>query len=350
MTLPPAAAQRWERPEIHKAPPGFWKRQLAGDVLAIAAHGDVAVLKQLLAEQPEVLNQRGSHGRTLLWEAVRAGRTPAVRLLIEAGANLMLTGSYNNESVVQLTPAAAARYYKRDGAAALLATHGLHEDVFRLAFQGDREGVARELAAQPELFNAGDPCDEIYLTPLIACAIAGGQADVAQDLLARGALVPPYSAQLLYYATRLGRVDLIKLLLSSGADIRALESGTFMTTHLPALILLLERGAPVNNIGRNGFPPLVYLARADKGRRMDVMQLLLSNGADVNGRGPHGRTALHLAAAAGNTRMMTMLLTNGAEIGIEDDDGKTALQLARSAGKTQSVGLLKSATRPTKME
>lgn len=348
MTLPPIVAQRWERPEIYEAPPGFWKRQLSGDVLAIAAHGDVAVLKQLLAEQPEVLNQRGSHGRTLLWEAVRAGRTPAVRLLIEAGADLTLTCGDNNESVVQLTPAAAARYYKRDGPAALLAALGLREDVFRLAFQGDREDVKRELAAQPALLDAEDPCDQIYLTPLIAYAIAGGRADIAQDLLARGAQVSSYSAQLLYFATRLGRVDLIDLLLSGGADIRAVDSGTYMTTHLPALILLLERGAPVNNVGRNGFPPLVYLARADKGRRMDVMQLLLSNGADVNGRGPHGRTALHLAAAAGNTRMMTMLLTNGAEIGIEDDDGKTALQLARSAGKTQSVGLLKSVARTTR--
>ncbi len=341
MTTQTLAEQRWERPEIYNAPPGFWKRQLSGAVLSIAASGVVTALRQLLHEQPATLNQRGPHGRTLLWEAARAGRIESVRFLLKQGADVNLTGCYNSESVVQVTPYCAARYYRRAAVAELLKTHGAHEDVFRLAFLGDMGGVRRELDAQPDLLNAEDPHDPIYFTPLIAFAVAGGHAALTRTLIERGAALAPYSGQLFSLAAKDGNIELIELMLSSGADVRTIDSGIYIWSHLPALKLLIEAGAPINRPGKNGFPPLVFLARADKGKRIDAMRLLIESGADVNAVGPHGRTALHNAAESGNAEAVKLLLAHGADREIKDDSGKTPLKLARAAGRKHIVGLLR---------
>ena len=340
MTTMPAE-QRWERPEIYTAPPGFWKRQLPGAVLSIAASGVVTALRQLLQEQPETLNQRGPHGRTLLWEAARAGRIESVRFLLKQGANVNLTGCYNSESVVQITPYCAARYYRRDAVAELLKAHGAHEDVFRLAFLGDTKGVRRELDAQPDLLNAEDPHDPIYFEPVIAFAVTGGHTALTRALIERGALLAPYSAQLFSLAARDGDIGLIDLLLSSGADARTVDSGIYISPHLPALKRLIDAGAPVNRPGKNGFPPLVFLSRADKGKRIASMRLLIEHGADVNAVGLQGRTALHNAAESGNVEAVKLLLTHGAERELKDGAGKSPLKLARAAGRKQIVSLLR---------
>ena len=97
----------------------------------------------LLAAQPESLNQRGSHGRTLLWEAVRAGKQDAVEFLVQAGADTDLTGCYNSESHVQLTPHCAAVYYGRDDLIDYLEARSRRPDIFRLAFLGRQNEVLR---------------------------------------------------------------------------------------------------------------------------------------------------------------------------------------------------------------
>ncbi len=136
MSTPLPTPQRWERP--FNFPPGFWKRQLPTKVLELAIRGDVDALRQVLAERPQVLNQRGAHNRTLLWEAARRGKLAAVKWLVEGGAELDATGCYNSESYVQITPYCAAIYYHRADVAAYLLSQGAQLDIFRAAFLGDQ--------------------------------------------------------------------------------------------------------------------------------------------------------------------------------------------------------------------
>src|SRR5438105_272927 len=179
-TAPAIVPQRWVRPEIYEAEPGHWKKQLPGKYRKLARQGDLRGLETLLQEHPEFLRKRGSHDRTLLWEATRGGKMAAVRLLVDMGADVNATGCYNHETLVQITPYCAALYYRREEIAEYLRVHGSTLDVFRAAFLGDRDLVERQLAAQPELLNAEDPNDEIYFAPLIAFAVAGGHADLAE--------------------------------------------------------------------------------------------------------------------------------------------------------------------------
>ena len=51
-----------------------------------AAKGDLLMLEEILRQKPHWLNHRGSHGRTLLWEAVNHGKIGSIQYLQDKGA------------------------------------------------------------------------------------------------------------------------------------------------------------------------------------------------------------------------------------------------------------------------
>src|SRR5215468_11113657 len=60
---------------------------------------------------------------------------------------------------------------------------------------------------------------------------------------------------------------------------------------------------------------------------LDVIQLLLSHGANVNAVDSDGETALHYAARAdsASVEIVRILLQKGADVNVRDHDGTTAL-------------------------
>jgi ankyrin repeat protein len=303
--------QRWNRPLDVK--PGHWKKQLPGKYLAIGAKGDLPMLQKLLAKHPEFLNKRGSHNRTLLWEAVRAGKLHAVEFLADCGADIKAVGCYNSESHVQISPYCAAQYYNRPAIATFLKSKKVAEDIFRLAFLGNQAAVVKRLTQDPTLLHAEDPTDEIWYIPLLSFAVAGGHIVLAEFLINSGAVVPRYSAQLFWLAAKQSRQDMIDLILAHGADIQAVESSVFLAVSDLALMRhLLEKGAPVNKTDAHGNTPLLYLIRKDKRARLDKLQLLFDFGLDVNIVGAQGQTALAYAQATSQSAVIDWLITHGA--------------------------------------
>lgn len=59
-----------------------------------------------------------------------------------------------------------------------------------------------------------------------------------------------------------------------------------------------------------------------------IVDLLLSSGADVNARDGTGSSPLHRAASAGHIKIAESLIAHGAAVNAEDDYGYTPLQLA----------------------
>jgi ankyrin repeat protein len=257
------------------------------------------------------------------------------------GADVNATGCYNGETLVQITPYCAARYYGRGAIADYLWAHGSARDIFRAAFLGDTARVEQELASKPALLNAEDPHDQIYYVPLLSFAIAGGHQDLARSLIRRGAQVEQYSAQLIHLAGRSERWDLLELLLTNGADVRAAAPGTFVTvSDLDLLRYLIGHGLSVNGNAADEFPPLVFVARGDKGERPDKIRLLLEHGAHINAAAPNGKTALHYAATAGHSKVVALLLEHDAGHALVDRNGQTPLSLSRAAGKSAVSDLL----------
>lgn len=64
---------------------------------------------------------------------------------------------------------------------------------------------------------------------------------------------------------------------------------------------------------------------------LEVMQVRISEGCNVNQQDEQGNTALHLAAMAGQLKAAQLLLKSGASTGISNKSGKTARDCATGA-------------------
>ncbi len=68
---------------------------------------------------------------------------------------------------------------------------------------------------------------------------------------------------------------------------------------------------------------------------------LLSNGADPNAAQPDGSTALHAAAARGAVDLVEMLIRKGADVDARDSNGRTARDLAAESHSATSASMLR---------
>ena len=124
-----------------------------------------------------------------------------------------------------------------------------------------------------------------------------------------------------------------------------------------AVKVLLEGGADPDARNRFGNAALHLIARSTCGEEKKdanrdagkIVRLLLKHGADVNVKttgpgwsrdGSFGLTPLHVAADAGNLRMLELLLANGAAIDAVDSGGNTALHHAARGLRAKAVWTL----------
>jgi len=85
--------------------------------------------------------------------------------------------------------------------------------------------------------------------------------------------------------------------------------------------------------------PLLHVAI--RTRKKTMVRLLLRRGATaVDDRDAHGRTALHVAAQAGDEEMVLLLLKYGADPEAMDGNGLDALRLAVEHGREEIVEML----------
>ena len=107
---------------------------------------------------------------------------------------------------------------------------------------------------------------------------------------------------------------------------------------------LLDAGADPNYGDHAGFPSLIAaLSCDDRGDRYDILELLLSFGADIQQRGHNDYTPLHYAAVLEDIRAMDLLLAHGADIEARTriDELATPLEEAEILKRPQSVAYLK---------
>jgi ankyrin repeat protein len=178
---------------------------------------------------------------------------------------------------------------------------------------------------------------------------AARDPEKARLLIERGADVNATSMEgqspLIAAATRPDASSVIALLIAKGANINFQEGRRQYTAlnvsaesgDLESVQLLLSKGATASLPNRFGVTPL---GSAPTGRRVEIAQLLLQKGLDVNagttdaGRvtnGPIDRlkvTALHNAAAMGPVEMVRTLLKGGADVHARDSRNLTPLFFA----------------------
>ena len=338
---------------------------------AFLGHADTA---RLLIENGADVNAGNYEGETPLnaatvdWEAtefiagmlqieideerVKSGRTDVVELLDQQGAQLS-AGKSNSRG----------------------------DEICEAAAAGDIEAVKAQLVkgADP---NARD--SELGATPL-SWATLFNHFEVAEFLIQKGADVNARNRDegtALHGAAFLGHADIAALLIQEGADINArnakgespldvsrvdweitqliaswleieldqdevkagrttvvemLQQHSSTDTNRPgddicfavksgnveAVKGLLENGADLDTgDSQFGVSPLSWAALLGK---TEIAELLIQNGADVNGRNKDGGTALHGAAFLGHADTAQLLVRKGADVNATNDKGETSL-------------------------
>ncbi len=191
-------------------------------------------------------------------------------------------------------------------------------------------------------------------TPLQWAVHAGDLAEV-ERLLDAGAdvsLANHYGATPIGLAAEVGNTDILKVLLAAGADADSPDPdgqtallAVARTGNVDAARLLLEFGATVD--ARENWGGQTALMWASARRHPEMMQLLISKGADVNARSivrnyqrhvtaegrpksldSGGLTPLLYAARENCLACVQVLLENGADIDLPDPDGVSPLLVA----------------------
>jgi ankyrin repeat protein len=183
-------------------------------------------------------------------------------------------------------------------------------------------------------------------TPVLD-AIYNNHEHIARFLIGKESRI---DQDLLKPAADHGLTSIVRILLSKGVDVNAPSYGqtaleaAATTTHNPEgrlelVKLLLENGADVR-IGQG--EPLVL--RATVQGFEDITKLLIETGAPLDGKRSDGATIVHYAAEFGYLDVIRALIAKRARFDVQDNYGGIPLHLAARKGDTQLMKTLLEAT------
>jgi ankyrin repeat protein len=179
-------------------------------------------------------------------------------------------------------------------------------------------------ALQQAIFTAAQTDD----TEAMRAHIAGG-ADINGP--------NDYGATVLAIATQRDNYEMVRLLLESGAQVRAVVFHNAVARSgddTDRIQLFLDHGAPIDEAA-TGLPGHTALMYAAEHGHVEVGKLLLDNGADINIGDYFGDPAINVAAFYGQLAFLKMLVERGAELNVPGRNRFTALSHAVSRGHTE---------------
>ncbi|KAH7947100.1 hypothetical protein HPB52_007531 [Rhipicephalus sanguineus] len=158
----------------------------------------------------------------------------------------------------------------------------------------------------------------------------------------------------LHNAATLGDAEVVRLLLSHGANIHAVDKKGLTPLHiaakegsLQAVCLLCQEiqkeastDIPVAVLSRRDKQNKTPLHYAVENNHIEIVRFLLEKGVDPNCSSSTGLTALHLAAMRGGVPMCQLLMDHGAATDVLADGNKTPLFLAATNDRPRIVAFL----------
>lgn len=241
-----------------------------------AAQGDLAKVKELVKNNPNLVFSRNQDGETPLLWAVSSDRRDVVEFLLANKADVNDPAINSRMGTTGFTPLQEASSLGLKGMVELLLAH--HADI-----------------------NARDYQEDTCLH------------------LAATSIHPEVMATLLSHGININATNYIGM---TALHYAAMDGKT------TAAAFLVTNNANINCRNNAGMTPLIWAAY--QGRK-EVAEILLASKADVNVRDKAGNTALHYAAINGHREVVQLLLTNAADL---NQDGALVDKALQSASKS----------------
>ncbi|MBD3398136.1 hypothetical protein GF413_03640 [Candidatus Micrarchaeota archaeon] len=309
----------------------------------------IEVVRLLLKRGADV-HDKLNDGTYILMSAALTGNTEILNAILDKGADVNARDDKGSSALKW------SAFMDRSDVVRLLKSRGAKSDLWIAALTGDVQEAERLIEAGADvnavdglgwtpLMNAArkghaemvellldqgaDPaakreCKHLKCPTVIDYALRGGSPVIVSTLLNKGTDNHPNSGSkkwkaLLPLAIGLGRMEVVKLLLSNGLDVNVRIGSDYMRS----MMIECTAGLQVNEtIGSNGMSLLMLACITG---RNEIAKLLLADGADVNQRDANGCTALMRATLSGQMESVKLLLANGADANSVDKHGNTAL-------------------------
>lgn len=201
-----------------------------------------------------------------------------------------------------------------------------------------------------ELINAGaNPNIRINGAPLLLFALNKVNTDISYITIVKLLIESKHlnidlqdkdDNTALLIAVKQKKPDIVEKLLAKGADpnlgnvknekpiIMALNSIDIDIINSPKIIMdLINNGADVNYVSRDEGKTPLHLA-SEIGYLADVVNELITKGANVNALTVNGETPLYIASCSNNIDIVKTLLNNNADVNIATNKGSTPIKAA----------------------
>ena len=311
-----------------------------------------ADLRQRVSEEHKQISEsvekvtKHFQSQSLLHLAAKKGQVEHLRRLLDCGDHvdtpspdltelretpLMLAARFNEEDVVEFLADRGASLTMKDAAGYTALHHA--------AMGGNSRNVLRliELGASVSKVNY-EQTTALYL------AAENGHTEAVRLLLEHGADAKQgnfYGMTPLMLAAQGGHLQVIQLLLKNGGNLSTPDEGGHLPLHYAAMgdqadvvKLILEKSGNAFTKASDG-NTLLHLAT-----RLELVQYLVEQGADIHATNSYGRTALHSAAEKGQFDTIKYLLNQGADINSLDASGCPPLFFAVDEGHTAACQVL----------
>ena len=343
--------------------------------LYLAAQGGHFEIAKKLIPHVDV-NAATEEGRTALHQACQAGCLPLVQLLVESGVKLTARESAPTPLMLAIAKQSIEiiRYLlddcgvdvnetSDDGDTALHQACQIedgHEYVQVLLDRGANVHAKRENGIAPvhlaairgglqtmKLLKAHDTTfPSMGSGSVLLMAVAGGNIELAHYLLTKcdvdvNEVAVDDGDTALHAACQKSDRAIVELLLGHGANVHAKRKNANMPIHLAAasgntyvVEQSLAKGVDVDVVGRDVTPLLMACQEG----HIDIIELLITNGADVNYQDPKMmRSPLHMAAHNEHVDCMRALLAAGANVNALTKKKATALRMAAAKDNVDCV-------------
>ena len=267
----------------------------AGIIHVAANNGNFEKVKRLVSNNPDLVNEKDLNNKTALHFAAFAGHPEIVEYLLENGADV------NAKDVYNMTPLHAAVLRSLSPSLNSDSVKKWNKLIDRLN--------AHATAEEKQVW---DNLDETVRNTIAIIAKTHSSDSKDREMIING--LNTLLAKRDFYSKE--KFPAIKLnedqeyQIKDGFD--CLSKNNLMKFNRTVLESIIPEISKMEDISGN----------------FKVVEILLSRGANINGKGKEGVTALHLAILYDNDRIAQLLIEKGAGFDIRTDSSYTALYYA----------------------